>query len=90
MGWKNWSSELKAAKKTIRSADPDLVMLELEQVKKLMNKYNVQSLGYLKTEKPKGYRQFMATQLNNISKTLNRRIKIEQSTRLINKYDVDM
>jgi len=85
-----WSSKLKAAKTTIRGADPDLVMLELEQVQRPMSKYNVQPLGYLKTEKPKGYKRFMATQLNNISTTLNRRIKIELSTRLVNKYDVDM
>ena len=46
----DWSSKLKAAKKTIRSANPDLVMLELEQVQKLISKHNVQPLGYLKTE----------------------------------------
>ena len=85
----DWSTNLKLARKTIRSADPNLVMFELEQVQKRMSDYNVRPLGYLKKEKPQGYKRFMATQLNNISTTLNRRIKIEQSTRLINAYDVD-
>ena len=46
-------------------------------------------LGYLKVEKPDSYKRFMATQLNNISTTTSRIIKVEQAMILINNYDVD-
>ena len=87
---KEWSEEMRAARSTVRATDPNLVALEIEQVKKRMKKYNVPPFGYLKEEKPEGFHRFMSTQPNNMSTTLTRAVKIEQTTRLVNKYDVDM
>ena len=69
---------------------PNMVMLELEQVEKRMAKYKVPALDYLKVGKLDRYKWFRATQLINISTTTVRLIKVEQATRSISKYDVDM
>ena len=73
-----------------RAVDPDLVRLEVEQVRRVMKKYNVPALGNLAMEKPEGYKRFMLTQLNSMSTKLRREVKVEQSTCLLNRYDVDM
>ena len=85
-----WANEMDESRRDIRAADPDLVRLEVEQVRKAMKKYNVPALGNLATEKPEGYKRFMLTQLNSMSTKLRREVKVEQSTRLLNRYDVDM
>ena len=85
-----WAKEMDESRRDIRAADPDLVRLEVEQVRKAMKKYNVPALGNLATEKPEGYKRFMLTQLNSMSTKLRREVKVEQSTRLLNRYDVDM
>ena len=69
-------------------SDPNLILLELEQVQR--QKYKVPALGYIKKEKPEGVYRFMAIQMNNISTITTQLVKIEQTTRLINKFDLDM
>ena len=80
--------ELDKAKKNMRSADLDLAALELKQVQKMMEKYNVPALGNLKTEKPEGYKIFKLTQLHSMSTKLQ--VKMDQSTRLLNRYGINM
>ena len=87
---KEWSDEMREARTVVRRADPNLVAMEIEQVNKRMEKYKVPTLGYLKEEKPEGFNRFMSTQPNNMSTTITRAVKVEQTTRLINKYDIDM
>ena len=41
-------------------------------------------------EKPEGVYRFMAIQMNNLSTITTQLVKIEQMTRLINKFDLDM
>ena len=48
------SNELREAKGVVQNADPNLLLLELEQVEKKMSKYKVPALGYPKVEKPDG------------------------------------
>ena len=66
-----WAKEMDESRRDIRGADPDLVRLEVEQVRKAMKKYNVPALGNLATEKPEGYKRFMLTQLNSMSTWIN-------------------
>ena len=51
-------------------------------------KYNVPILGNLATEKQEGYKRFILTQLNSMCTKLYRQVKVEQSTRLISRYDI--
>ena len=87
---KAWSDELKRSRSVIRKSDPNLILLELEQVQRRMAKYKVPALGYIKTEKPEGVYRFMAIQMNNISTITTQLVKIEQTAHLINKFDLDM
>ena len=89
---RQWRLEIRDAHRNIRALDPNLARLELEQVRKkaLCPKYNRKSLGQLATIKPEGFKLFMMCQMNSISTRLTREAKIEQSSQLINHYDVDM
>ena len=70
--------------------DPNIILIELEHVQRMMAKYKVPALGYIKSEKPEGVYRFMAIQMNNISTITTELVKIEQTTRLINKFELDM
>ena len=85
-----WVEELSKANKNVACADPDLAAMETEQVVKRSERYMATSLGHLSTEKPEGSNRFMMTQLNGIASGLTKRTKIEQSTILINNYDIDV
>ena len=85
-----WSDELKHCCLVIRDLDPNIILIELEHVQRMMAKYKVPALGYIKLEKPEGVYRFMAIQMNNISTITTELVKIEQTTRLINKFELDM
>ena len=85
-----WVDELSKANRSVACADPDLAAMETEQVEKRSERYMAVSLGNLSTEKPEGFNRFMMTQLNGIASAMTRKTKIEQSTILINNYDVDV
>ena len=87
---KEWSDELKRSRSVIRKSDPNLILLELEKIQRGMAKYKVPALGYFKTEKPEGVYMFMVIQMNNISTIATQLVKIEKTTRLINKFDLKM
>ena len=74
---KEWSDELKRSCSVIHESDPNLILLELEQVQRLMAKYKVPALGYIKTEKPEGIYRFMAIKMNNIFTITTQLVKIE-------------
>ena len=84
------NEEFYEAEETVLLADPDIAGLEEQQVSKRLEKYLAPSLGDLPTEKPDGYRRFMAVQLNGTATPAIRAVKVEQCTALINKYDVDV
>jgi len=86
----SWVEELSKANRSVACADPDLAAMETEQVEKRSERYMATSLGNLSTDKPEGFNRFMMTQLNGIASLMTRRTKIEQSTILINNYDVDV
>ena len=85
-----WVAEHDEARKNLRQAEPILAALEEEQVKKRLTKYSGPGLGKLQVEKPEGYHRFMSVQLNGIATRLVREVKVEQLTRLINRYDSDL
>ena len=85
-----WVDELSKANRNVACADPDLVAMETEQVQKRSERYMAASLGHLSTEKPEGFNRFMMNQLNGIASEMTRKTKVEQSTMLINTYDVDV
>ena len=87
---RKWSDELKRSRSVIRESEPNLIHFKLEQVQRRMAKYRVPALGYIKTEKPEGVYRFMVIQMNNISTISTQLVKIKQTTRLINKFDLDM
>ena len=60
-----WANEMDESRRDISAADPDLVRLEVEQVKKAMKKYNVPALGNLATGKTEGYKRFMLIYIHN-------------------------
>jgi hypothetical protein len=45
-----WDKEMREAKRTINMTDPDLVRLDLEQVRKRAGKYQHKSMGNPRTE----------------------------------------
>ena len=49
------------SRRYIRALDLDPVRLEVEQVRKVIQKYNVPAFGNLSTEKPEGCKRFMLT-----------------------------
>jgi len=85
-----WAREIEEAKEYLRECDPNLAGLEDQQIEKRLSRYDVKPLGSLETQKPEGYRRFMSTQLNGTATKAIRDVKIEQTTNLINRYDVDM
>ena len=85
-----YETELEEAEEIIRNTDVHLSRLETQQVKKRLKHYNVRPLGDLSVEKPEGYNRFMMTQVNGMATPRIRDLKIDQSKRLINKYNVDM
>ena len=86
----NWVDELIGANRNVACADPDLAAMEIEQVQKRSARYMVSSLGNLSTEKPDGYKWIMYTQLNGISTDMRHKTKVEQSTILINAYNINV
>ena len=81
---------LSRANRSVACGDPDLAAMETGQVEKRSKRYMATSLGHLATKKPAGYKRFMMTQLNGIAGAMARRTKVEQSTILINTYDIDV
>ena len=85
-----WVDDLNRANRSVVCADPDLAAMETEQVEKQSERYMATSLGHLSTEKTAGYKRYMMTQLNGIAGAMTRRTKVEQSTILIDTYDIDV
>jgi len=84
-----WVEEHDEARKNLQQAEPILAALEEEQVRKRLTKYSGPGLGRLQVEKPEGYHRFISVQLNRMATRIIREVKVEQCTRLINKYDID-
>ena len=82
--------EYDEAREDLRNAEPALALLEEEQVRKRLPRFAGPSLGSLELCKPEGHHQVMVTQLNGCATWLVREVKVEQCTRLLNRYDVDL
>jgi hypothetical protein len=65
-----WAKEHDEAERDLRLAEPTLVALEEEQVKKRLEKYRTPALGDLALEKPEGFQRFMSLQLNGTATKL--------------------
>jgi len=85
-----WVEEHDEAERNLRRAEPAMAALEEEQITKRLEKYRTSALGDLSMDKPEGHQRFMSLQLNGTATKLIREVKVEQCTRLINKYDIDM
>ena len=85
-----WTKEHDEARENLRMAEPILASLEEEQMKKRLSRYSAPALGRLPVDKPEGYQRLMTTQLNGTATKLIRDVKVEQYTRLINHYDIDL
>ena len=82
--------EYDEARNDLRMAEPALALLEDEQAKKRLSRLSSPSLGSLELIKPEGYNRVMTTQVNGCATKMIREVKVEQCTRLLNRYDVDL
>ena len=58
-----WTDNIDEANQDANGVDPNLVALEVEQMRKRTRKYSLKELGNLSTNKPNAHRRFMLTQL---------------------------
>ncbi len=87
---REFMQEMREEGEGIENANPNLVVMEEQQINKRMQSYMAPALGHVPEEGQEGCSRFMSTQVNGMSSKPVRRVKVQQLTQLINKYDVDM
>ncbi len=80
-----WAKELANARQAVENVDLNLAGLEDKLIEKRLGSYDVQPLGFIETDKPDGYRRFLSLQMNGASSKGMRKVKVEQTTALINR-----
>ena len=86
---KRWTEEMKETRSVINGTHPNLAALEDKELRRRKAKYSAPALGDLTYKRQKGTFRFVMNQVDNMSTINVRVIKMDQLTRLVNRYNAD-
>ena len=89
MAAKRWKEEMDKAESIVDGMHPKPAGLEDEELEIRREKFSASSLGNLTYERQGGTFRFIMNQVDNMSTRNVREIKVDQHTRLANRYDAD-